>query len=135
MLKRIDDLLESRIEFAFETTLATRTYKSKILKAQANGYKVILLFFWLQVVELAIERIEIRVKEGGHNIDRETVVRRYLKGIKNLFEIYLPIADEVFIFDNSNFDYKLIAEKNYITGNFVIHKEEEYNILTQKIND
>jgi len=111
MLERINDLLESKENFAFETTLATKSYKSKIYLAREKGYNVTLLFFWLQNVNLAIERVKTRVLEGGHNIETEIIKRRYIRGIKNLFEIYLPIADEVMIFDNSEGKHDLIAEK------------------------
>ena len=53
MLKRIDELFSENENFAFETTLATKSYKEKILKAQENGYFVTLLFFWLKNTELA----------------------------------------------------------------------------------
>jgi predicted ABC-type ATPase len=115
MLKRVNELLESNENFAFETTLATKSYKSKVLKAQQNGYNVTLLFFWLQNVTLAIERVKTRVAEGGHNIEKEVIIRRYHNGIKNLFDIYLPIVDEVMIFDNSKAIPELIAEKNLNT--------------------
>lgn len=111
MLERITDLLESKENFAFETTLATKSYKSKIFLAKEKGYNVTLLFFWLQNVNLAIERVKTRVLEGGHNIETEVIERRYKRGIQNLFEIYLPIADEVMIFDNSEGKHDLIAEK------------------------
>ena len=111
MLDRINELLKSDENFAFETTLATKSHKSKLLLAQEKGYNVTLLFFWLQNVKLAIERVKIRVQEGGHNIENEVIRRRYVNGIKNLFNIYLPIADEVLIFDNSEVKHELIAEK------------------------
>ena len=111
MLKRINELLESDENFAFETTLATKSYKSKILAAKTKEYNVTLLFFWLQNVDLAIERVRTRVLEGGHNIELEVIKRRYINGIKNLFEIYLPIVDEAMIFDNSEGKHNLIAEK------------------------
>jgi predicted ABC-type ATPase len=111
MLKRINELLEINENFAFETTLATKSYKSKVIEAQSKKYNVTLLFFWLQNVELAIERVKTRVIEGGHNIETEVIKRRYKNGIKNLFEIYLSIADEVMIFDNSGGKPELIAEK------------------------
>lgn len=75
MLKRINELLSENENFAFETTLSTRSYKSKIIEAKARGYRVTLLFFWLQNVELAKERVKTRVLEGGHNIE-ETVIKR-----------------------------------------------------------
>lgn len=67
MLQRIDQLLNNNETFAFETTLSTRSYKNKITEAKQSGYTVILLFFWLQNIELAKERVKIRVAEGGHN--------------------------------------------------------------------
>lgn len=111
MLERINDLMERKENFAFETTLATKSYKSKIFLAREKGYNVTLLFFWLQNVNLAIERVKTRVLEGGHNIEIGVIKRRYLNGIKNLFEIYLPIADEIMIFDNSEGKHDLIAQK------------------------
>lgn len=51
------------------------------------------------------------MKDGGHHIETEVIKRRYLSGIKNLFNIYLPISDEAMIFDNSEVDHELIAEK------------------------
>lgn len=89
MLNRINELLSEGKNFAFETTLATRSYKNKIRQARERGYSITLLFFWLQNAALAKERVKIRVSEGGHYIEPEIIERRYLKGIKNLFELYL----------------------------------------------
>lgn len=111
MLNRINDLLKENESFAFETTLSTRSYKNKILKAKEQGYTITLLFFWLNNVELAKERVKIRVQEGGHNIPKDVIERRYLKGIINLFDIYLEIVDGTLIFDNSYGEHELIAQK------------------------
>ena len=111
MLHRMEYLLNENSSFAFETTLSTKSYKNTILKAQAAGYNVTLLFFWLQTIELARKRVQKRVSEGGHDIDSEVIERRYLSGIQNLFNLYLPIADEVLIFDNSEGKHELIAKK------------------------
>ncbi|QNS42594.1 zeta toxin family protein [Chryseobacterium manosquense] len=126
MLKRIDELFSENENFAFETTLATKSYKEKILKAQENGYFVTLLFFWLKNTELAKERVKTRVLEGGHHIPDDIIERRYYNGILNLFYIYLPIVDQLLIFDNSEGKHKLIAEKN--DGEQIsIIREEEFN--------
>ncbi|MCB4235567.1 zeta toxin family protein [Kaistella anthropi] len=126
MLKRIDELFSENENFAFETTLATKSYKEKILKAQENGYFVTLLFFWLINTELAKERVKTRVLEGGHHIPDDIIERRYYNGILNLFNIYLPIVDQLLIFDNSEGKHKLIAEKN--DGEQIsIIREEEFN--------
>ena len=122
MLERINDLLNSQENFAFETTLATKSYRSKIFLAREKGYNVTLLFFWLRNADLAIERVRIRVIEGGHHIEPEVIRRRYKNGIKNLFEIYLPIVDEIMIFDNSEGKHDLIAEKTIESEIEVLNK-------------
>jgi predicted ABC-type ATPase len=122
MLERINDLLNSQENFAFETTLATKSYRSKIFLAREKGYNVTLLFFWLRNADLAIERVRTRVIEGGHHIEPEVIRRRYKNGIKNLFEIYLPIVDEIMIFDNSEGKHDLIAEKTMESEIEVLNK-------------
>ncbi len=111
MIKRINELLFENETFAFETTLSTKSYKNKIRTARAQGYTITLLFFWLSNIELAQERVKIRVEEGGHNIPPNVIERRFLKGIYNLFDIYLPIIDGGLIFDNSAGKHELIAQK------------------------
>ncbi len=128
MLNRINELLNNNESFAFETTLSTLSYKNKILEAKEKGYTITLLFFWLQNIGLAKERVKTRVAEGGHNIEPDVIERRYIKGIKNLFEIYLPIVDGVFIFDNSLGKHELIAEKK-VDGELKIVETLKFNEL------
>jgi len=111
MINRINKLLKENESFAFETTLSTRSYRNKIIQAKKQGYTITLLFFWLNNIELAKERVKTRVKEGGHNIPENVIERRYFKGIFNLFDIYLPIIDGALIFDNSFGKHQLIAHK------------------------
>ncbi|MEO8852676.1 MAG: zeta toxin family protein [Ginsengibacter sp.] len=131
MLNRINDLLDNNVTFAFETTLSTRSYKNKIEEAKQKGYTVTLLFFWLQKVELAKERVKVRVSEGGHHIEDDVIERRYLKGIKNLFDIYLPLVDGALIFDNSFGLSDLIARKQIgeelkIVDDYMFNKIKKY---------
>jgi predicted ABC-type ATPase len=111
MLGRIDELIEKGEDFAFETTLATKSYLSFIKKAKQNGYFVSLVFFWLKSPELAIERVKKRVSEGGHHIPEDVVRRRYQRGIENLFKLFFNEVDYLLIFDNSNPNPDLVAEK------------------------
>lgn len=78
MLKRINELLKENENFAFETTLSTLSYKNKIIEAKKRGYRVTLLFFWLQNIELAKERVKTKVYEGGHDINPDVIERRYI---------------------------------------------------------
>ncbi len=128
MLNRIDELFKNQENFAFETTLATKIYKQKIKFAKENNYNTTLLFFWLRNSDLAKERVKTRVKEGGHNIPTNVIERRYMNGIKNLFDIYLEIVDQILIFDNSEGKPILIAEKNF-GEEIVIHNLEKFNDL------
>lgn len=128
MLNRINELLFAEENFAFETTLSTRSYKNKIIEAKAKGYRVSLLFFWLQNIDLAKERVKTRVLEGGHHIEPEVIERRYIKGIKNLFDLYLPIVEVALIFDNSEGKHELLADKQ--TGSPMnIVNQEKFNLL------
>ena len=126
MLTRMDELLHQGVDFAFETTLATKSYKQKIIEAQANGYEVTLFFFWLRNVTMAKERVAQRVAEGGHNIPIETIERRYYNGIINLFNLYIDIVDICQIYDNSSGVCVLIAEK-YKEEELVCYDIDTYN--------
>ena len=131
MLARMDELLQKGETFAFETTLATKSYKQKIEWAQANGYEVTLLFFWLCNVAMAKERVAQRVAEGGHNIPDEIIERRYYNGIANLFAIYIDMVDICYIFDNSEGESVLIAEK--YEGEELIFDIEIFNQIKEQI--
>ena len=111
MLHRIEDLVRQNKTFAYETTLASKIYQKRLLEAKSKGYSVVLFYFWLQNVELAKERVRIRVDEGGHNIDPATIERRYYRGISNLFNVYLPLSNAAMILDNSTGVPELLAEK------------------------
>lgn len=110
MLDKISKLISQKVDFAFETTLATRSYINTIQKAKSFGYDITLVFFWLDSVELAIERVKIRVEEGGHNIPVNVIKRRYLAGLKNLFQLYMSESSYWMIFNNSSLSAELIAE-------------------------
>ncbi len=101
MLHRINELLKSKNDFAFETTLSSKSYVNTIKEAKEAGYFVTLVYFWLNTVELAKERVKLRVKEGGHNIPEETIERRYKLGLENLFKRFIPVVDYWMVFDNS----------------------------------
>ena len=112
MLSKIDHHITNREDFAFETTLASKSFVHTIKKAKKAGYNVSLIFYYLDSEDLAIERVEIRVKEGGHDIPDDVISRRYYAGIRNLFQLYLPICDNWIIFNNSTLVPIFIAEGN-----------------------
>lgn len=109
MLQRIEELLKEDVTFAIETTLATRSYVNLVKRAQRQGYRVNLLYFWLSSPELAMRRVAERVSKGGHDIPEEIIRRRYTAGINNLFKLFMPAVDYWAIFDNSQADRLKIA--------------------------
>lgn len=128
MLARIDELLKSHEDFSFETTLSTRSFVSTIKTAREKGYYITLIFFWLESIQLAKDRVIKRVAEGGHNIEAEVIERRYTSGIRNLFKLYANKVDSLLIYDNSNIESELIAEKE-LNGEFIIHQPTKFNQL------
>ena len=110
MLMKIRYLLKKQMDFAVETTLATRTLLKTVKLAQAAGYTVTLLYFWLKSPDLAIERVKARVSTGGHNIPVETIIRRYHVGIDYFFHYYSPICERWILADNSHIPFRVIAE-------------------------
>ena len=113
MLERIEFLLSQKTNFAIETTLATRSYSNLINKAKAIGYEVHIIFFWLNSPEMAYQRVAKRVSEGGHDIPKEVIRRRYWLGIKNLFTIFMPIIDYWELYNNT-LETRMIANSNEI---------------------
>lgn len=111
MLERLQELVAAGKDFAFETTLAARTYVSFLQECKTQGYAVNLIYLWLRSPELAVERVKQRVASGGHSIPEETIRRRYERGRKNLLELYLPLCDEWMAFDNSASTPCLIGEQ------------------------
>lgn len=110
MLHRIRQLLAEEQDFAFETTLSSRSYVSLIKDAKQIGFKVTLVFYWLDSSQTAKERVKYRVLHGGHNIPEDVIERRYARGIQNLTKLYMSLVDYWLVFDNNTKEPMLVAE-------------------------
>jgi len=119
MLERLRRLADERVDFAFETTLAARTYASWLRELTAAGYSTHLFYFWVKDAEFAVARVASRVVAGGHNVPPETVRQRFGRSIRNLFELYMPLLTTWKVYDNTEGDYRLIAEGGAGWNNFV----------------
>ncbi|MGB5025291.1 MAG: zeta toxin family protein [Saprospiraceae bacterium] len=129
MLNRIDELLSNRLDFAFKTTLSSKSFTNTIRKAKTQHYFVTLVFFYLESPELAIQRVKNRILEGGHSIPESVIIRRYYKGLANLFSLYLKLVDKWLIFDNSNIKLNFVGEGSSLNQQLI------YNPITwNKIN-
>jgi predicted ABC-type ATPase len=111
MFERIRQLSILRRDFAFETTLASRSLAPWIAELMQNGYDFNLVFVWLPSADLAVQRVMDRVRLGGHNVSETTVRRRYERGLHNFFHLYQPMATAWRVYDNTDVsNTRLIAE-------------------------
>lgn len=101
MLTRLRELARQRVDFAFETTLATRRLAPWLADLRRSGYSVHLIFLWLPSADLAVARVADRVRMGGHAVPEATIRRRYATGLRNLFELYQPLATSWRVYDAS----------------------------------
>jgi predicted ABC-type ATPase len=113
VLQQIHELTYKNLDFAFETTLAGKSYLSFLHKLKRRNYFIHLFFLWIPDTNLALARIKERVADGGHNVPLADVRRWFYRSIFNFFELYRPMLDTWMLFDNSQTIPGLIAqEKN-----------------------
>jgi predicted ABC-type ATPase len=145
MLDRMHTLVEAGESFAFETTCASRGHGRVLRTVRELGYRVTLLFLWLLFLwllflwllflwlpspEAAVERVSRRVRQGGHRIPADVVHRRYWAGLRNMRDLYLPLADIALIYDNSDNGRVLIAARSPDEP-LVIHDEDRWHKIEE----
>lgn len=102
MLNRLRQLADAGEDFAFESTLSSRTFAPFLRKLKARGYGVAIYYFSLANAQLAVRRVKLRVALGGHDVPADVVKRRFGRSLRNFFSLYAPLADEWTLFDNSS---------------------------------
>ena len=133
MLQKVDYLFNRRDDFCIETTLATRSLLKMVRTAQQKGYYVTVIYLWLQTPEMAIERVAARVRAGGHDIDEDTIRRRYRVGLNYLFHYYMQLCDKWILADNSQPPFEIIAEGT--KKGLAIRDMKRYNIIRALVSD
>jgi len=102
MLRRLRQLSEAKADFSFESTLSSRTFATFLRALKRQGYVVAIYYFSLANAQLAIRRVKLRVALGGHDVPPDVIRRRFGRSLNNFFHLYLPLADEWALFDNSS---------------------------------
>jgi predicted ABC-type ATPase len=110
MVERLQSLADAGADFAFETTLAARTFAPFLRHCRSQGYRVNLIYLWLPSPDLAVARVARRVASGGHSIPEDVIRRRYERGRRNLVNLYLPLCDNWIVYNNSRERNEVIAE-------------------------
>jgi predicted ABC-type ATPase len=101
MIEEMESYVRERRSFAFETTLSGRRYARMTPRWQSFGYRIKLVFLYLQDVRIAIERVRVRVRQGGHDLPEDVIRRRYEAGWRNFQQIYRKLVDTWVLYDNS----------------------------------
>jgi predicted ABC-type ATPase len=101
VLTELSRLAKARENFAFESTLSGRTYIRLLHQWKTAGYRVEIVFLSIPSVQLALQRIAARVHQGGHNVPRVDVLRRFQRSWDNFQRLYRPLAEKSSVYDNS----------------------------------
>lgn len=92
--------IAAKEDFTFETVLSSK-YKLDILeKAKAEGYFIKCIFVLTVDPFLNVARVETRVASGGHDVDKEKIVKRYYKSLDNIKKL-MEICDILHVYDNT----------------------------------
>lgn len=133
MLKRLRQLGEMKADFAFESTLSSRSFAPFLAELKARGYRVAIYYFSLRSASLAVKRVKMRVKLGGHDVPEADVRRRFERSLVNFMTLYVPLADSWHLFENSkSASVRLIASSDL--GEQTIKDERTWQSLHELTN-
>jgi predicted ABC-type ATPase len=130
VLQQIRSFSARGIDFAFETTLAGKSYARLFKTLKRQGYAIHLFFLWIPDPALAIARIKDRVASGGHDVPGSAVRRRFTRGLANFFALYRSLSDSWMLFDNSGIKPSLIAKGK--GGAVEIARNSLFNLIAEK---
>lgn len=134
MLDQLKELAAQRANFAFETTLAGKTYAGWLNSLRESGYKVHLFYFWLNSAEMAISRVATRVKKGGHHVPEPTIRQRYGRSIRNLFELYIPVANKWRVYDNSLMGSSVLIAEGVRGADEIVYSQNIWSRIRSSAN-
>lgn len=128
-LDQIENLLNSRKEMIIETTMSGKYLVKIIQKAKAIGYEIDIFYLYLANVTDNIARVQNRVFNGGHNIPKEDIIRRYYRSRHLFFTLYKKYADRWFLFFNADDEFEEVA--NFADSELTILHESYYEMFTK----
>jgi predicted ABC-type ATPase len=132
MLKRLTELAAKRVNFAFETTLASRTFAPWLERLTSTGYRAHLMFLALPNAEAAIARVGVRVELGGHDIPEPVIRRSFESGLKNFFRLYKPIVSSWGLYDTSLPNQPMLIAEKTGHGRLEVMRKAVYDRLSEE---
>lgn len=129
---KLYELMNLDKDFVIESTLSGRSLASIIKRIKSKGFKIVLLYIFLGDEEVAIDRVRIRVAEGGHNIPHDDIIRRYYRSISNFWKIYKEISNEWQLFFNG--EDNIIQTAMGVKSEFKVIDEEKYKLFQRGLD-
>jgi predicted ABC-type ATPase len=127
-LNEVHKNIDKRVDFAFETTLSGRSHINLLKKLKKSDWRIVLFFLWIPDADFSKDRVRQRVLEGGHDIPDDAIYRRYPRIMHNLINLYIPLCDKVYCYDNSNPEPVLIFEQD-ARGNDILNEDIYQKIM------
>lgn len=125
--------IERGDDFAFETTLSGRMYVRLLKELRSKGWKIVLFYLWIPNAEFSRERVKLRVEAGGHDIPDDAILRRYRRTVSNFLNVFAPLCDEVFCYDNSGLEHVMVFADT--AGKRKILDNERYQLILESIDE
>jgi predicted ABC-type ATPase len=129
-LQEIESCIDLGEDFAFETTLAGRSYLKLVNRLRANGWRVELIYLALPSKEMSRLRVAERVAHGGHNIPTADIERRFSRSLANMLNTFSPIVDACRCFMNSGAVPELVFEQQGAQRK-IAHKPHYQHLLKE----
>lgn len=126
--QRLNEYLQNNKFFAVESTLSGNNITKIIEKARQRNYKIILVYSFLQNCTTCIERVKKRVKNGGHNVPEEDIIRRYYKSIIKFWDKYRFMVDEWTMFYNG-YEYAPVIVSFGTKNDYSIINKQMQNVF------
>ncbi len=101
--------IDEPFTFSFETVMSSKDKIDFLRKAQEQGFRTYLYYIATENPEINIERVEGRIKKGGHPVPKEKIVDRYYRSLDLLFSA-IQFTNRAYIFDNSTHTDIHVAE-------------------------
>lgn len=133
MLQRLEELAAQQADFAFETTLSSRSFAPFVRRLVANGYHTRLVYVWLESADLCVQRVHARRRSGGHFVDEEIVRRRYERSLANFFTLYQPLAQAWQVYDNSGGEGGILVAEGMRAHVSAVHKPDVWNEMLRRV--
>ncbi|GIO16854.1 hypothetical protein J19TS2_64090 [Cohnella xylanilytica] len=128
-IKLARDCIHNSRDFSIETTLAGGNAIRLMRDAKTNGFEVTMFYVGLGDYRLNIERVAARVKNGGHHIPTEDIIRRHDTSMQNLMS-HLHLLDHLIVIDNSRAEGEIALVIRYGS---IIHRADSLPLWIEKI--